>query len=77
LFVKRFSSTPTRRYPDMGCNVEAYVKDSCLELEALGPLSLLESKESVTHQETWEVNTGEYSTTLEDARIISRQLSPN
>ncbi len=77
LFVKRFSPDPACRYPDMGCNVEAYVKDSCLELEALGPLTLLESKASVTHQETWEVNTGEYSTTVEDARIISRQYSPN
>ncbi len=77
LFIKRFPAERTCRYPDMGCNVEAYVKDSCLELETLGPLRLLQSNESTVHEETWEVNPGEYSTTLEDARIISRQLSPN
>ena len=74
LFVKRFSVDCTCRYPDMGSNVEAYVRDSCLELETLGPLALLKPGESMTHEETWEVNVVEYSATLEDARIISRQL---
>jgi len=75
LFVKRFSVERTCRYPDMGCNVEAYVKDVCLELETLGPLTLLQPKESVTHEETWEVSVVDHSCTLEDARIISRQYS--
>jgi hypothetical protein len=77
LFVKRFSVDPTNRYPDMGCNVETYVKDSCVELETLGSLKTLHPRESVEHQEIWEVHAGEYSTTLEDARIISRRLSLN
>lgn len=75
LFVKRFSVDPMGRYPDMGCNIEAYVNDACTELETLGPLARLKARESVTYKETWEVNIGEYSTTLEDARIIGRQLS--
>jgi len=75
LFVKRFNVDDTQRYPDMGCNVEAYVKDVCIELETLGPLTTLEPEESVTHDETWEVTTVEYSTTLENARKISKQLS--
>ena len=58
----------------MGSNVEAFVKDVCIELETLGPLKTLYPKESVEHQETWEVHAGEFSTTLEDARIISKQL---
>jgi hypothetical protein len=74
LFIKRFSVDPGR-YPDMGCNVEAYVRDSCLELETLGPLRLLQPGESMTYAETWEVNVVEHSITLEDARRISRQLS--
>ena len=74
LFVKRFSVDSTNRYPDLGSNVEAYVKDSCVELETLGPLKTLHPTESVEHEEIWEVRTGEFSTTLEDARIISRQL---
>jgi hypothetical protein len=75
LFVKRFSLDPKNRYPDLGSNVEAYVKDSCVELETLGPLKTLHPNESVRHEETWEIHTGEFSATIEDARIISRQLS--
>lgn len=75
LFVKRFFVEQAGRYPDLGCNVEAYVRDVCLELEDLGTLTRLQPGDSVTHAETWEVHTGEYSSKLEDARIISRQLS--
>jgi hypothetical protein len=74
LFVKRFSIDHTNRYPDMGCNVEAYVKDSCVELETLGPLKTLYPKEFVEHEEIWEVHPGQFPTMLEDARIISKQL---
>jgi hypothetical protein len=77
LFVKRFSADGAGRYPDLGCNAEVYVKDMFLELESLGPLTLLQSGESVTHEETWEVHTGNYPFRLEDARIISRQYSLN
>ena len=75
LFIKRFPIDHFRTYPDMGCNVEAYVKDSCVELESLGPLSTLYPGETATLEEIWEVATGQYSTTLEEARIISRQYS--
>ena len=77
LFVKRFSVDPTNRYPDMGCNVETYVKDSCIELETLGRLKKLHPNESVEYQEIWEVHAEEFSPTLEDARIISKQLTQN
>lgn len=77
LFIKRFSVEPARRYPDLGCNVEAYVRDTCLELESLGPLTLLQPGESVTHEETWEIHVEKYPFQLEDARIINRQYSFN
>ena len=76
LFVKRFSLSETENHPDMGCNVEAYVKDECLELETLGPLTKLNPDESVTHEETWEVFTDtEYTATKESARTIRARLS--
>lgn len=75
LFVKRFAVDRTGNYPDMGSNVEAYVRDSCLELETLGPLTSLKPGESVTLEEIWEVSAGEYSATLEEARRVSKQLS--
>ena len=75
LFIKRFSADHTQKYPDMGCNTEAYVKDSCIELETLGPLRILKPKVTVTHEETWEVIAGDYPPILETARKISKQLS--
>jgi hypothetical protein len=75
LFVKRFSVEPMRGQPDMGSNVEAYVRDICIELETLGNLRTLQPQETMTYQETWEVSKEKFSPTLEDARIISRQLS--
>ena len=60
----------------MGCNVEAYVKDVCIELETLGPLAKLNPNESVKHEEIWEVITDtEYPATIESARAISAGLS--
>lgn len=76
LFVKRFSYDKSQSYPDMSCNVEAYVKDECIELEALGPLKKLNPGESMTHQETWEVIADkEYAPTLETAHAICAKLS--
>jgi hypothetical protein len=74
-FVKTFPVSPVRTQPDMGCNLEVYVHDSFVEIETLGPLTVLEPGGSMTHRETWEVYTGEYPATLETARMLSRQLS--
>ena len=75
LFVKRFVAEHSRLYPDRGCSAEAYVRDSCLELESLGPLTELPPAASVIHKEIWEVTRGDYPPTLETARIILKQLS--
>ena len=76
LFVKRFSADDSQNYPDMGCNVEAYVKDACIELETLGPLAKLSPNESVARKETWEVFTDtKYPATIESARAIREELS--
>lgn len=75
LFVKRFSVDHMQKYPDMGCNAEAYVRDLCIELETLGPLTLLKPKECVAHEEIWEVSAVEYPATLENARTISKRLT--
>jgi hypothetical protein len=75
LFVKRFSVERACKHPDLDSNVEAYVRDVCLELETLGPLTLLKPNESMGHQEIWEISTGEYAATVESARNVSRQLS--
>jgi hypothetical protein len=74
LFVKRFA-VENGNYPDMDCNVEAYVKDTCVELETVGPLVTLKRHESVTHEEIWEVHVGDYSLMAEGVQKVIRQLS--
>ena len=74
LFIKSFEVT-AGDFPDQGCNVEVYVKDTCIELETLGPLKTLKHGHSVTHSETWQVLTGSYPATLETARTILRDHS--
>ncbi len=73
LFTKKFNVDAHETYPDLGCNVEAYVKDVCIELESLGPLRILQKGGCVTHDEVWQVTTGDFPGTLETAQSISRQ----
>ena len=58
LFVKRFEPRADQPHADMGCNVEVYCGERFIELETLAPLSRLESGQSVTHVETWELYAG-------------------
>lgn len=73
LFVKRFEVVDGN-FPDMGCNVEAYVRDMYIELETLGTLKTLKRNESTTLNEMWEVVVGEYPTNLDTACIIGGRL---
>jgi hypothetical protein len=73
LFVKRFA-IQEGLFPDMGCNVEAYVKDVCIELELLGTLTTLKKRESAVLDEIWEVIVGEFPANLETARIVGGLL---
>ena len=75
LFIKRFIVDETGRYPDFGCNAEAYVKDAYVELESLGTLKMLNPGEFVTYEETWEVIVGDFPATTDSARNIVKQLS--
>lgn len=75
LFIKRITIHASGKYPDMDCNVEAYVKDSCIELETLGTLKILKQGDIVTHSETWQVIMGNFPATLATARKLTKQLS--
>lgn len=75
LFIKRFPVSDFRMLPDMGSNVEVYVRDEYLEVETLGKLTWLKPGEAATFEETWEVIPGVYSVDLDGARKIMKQLS--
>ena len=40
-------------YPDRGCNFELYTDPNILEVETLGPLTMLSPGEKTEHVETW------------------------
>jgi len=55
LFVKYFDYDPSEVYPDMGCNYETFSNEEMLEVESMGPLTLLGPGETVEHVETWRI----------------------
>jgi len=54
VFVKEFCALEGR-YPDFGCNVEAYTNDKLLELETLSPMKTLDPNECISHAEIWKI----------------------
>lgn len=55
IFLKRFEYSSDARYPDLGCNVEAFTNREMLELETLGPLVKLAAGDNVEYLEHWEL----------------------
>ncbi len=58
LFVKQAAYQPQATYFDRGSSSECYCNPRFLELETLGPRTVLGRGESVTHRETWTVYAG-------------------
>jgi len=59
IFLKRFAFDPTATYPDFGCNTECYTRGDMLEVESLGPLSMLAPGAAVEHLEYWSLSKGQ------------------
>ncbi len=53
VFLKRFPFFAGEPYPDMGSNCELYTEPGFLELESLGPLTVLAPGETALHTEAW------------------------
>lgn len=58
MFAKHFVTDEDLEYPDWGASVELFTNDEILEVETLGPLTLLEPGESLEHVEEWSLVTG-------------------
>ena len=54
-FSKRLEPTAGGQFADRGAVGQIFVKDSFLELETLGPLTVLERGQSADHREIWEI----------------------
>ncbi len=58
LFVKQSAYRHEAGYPDQGCSSECYCCPRFLELETLGPFTLLAPGREVSHRETWSLGRG-------------------
>lgn len=74
LFVKYFDFDPCAPYPDFGCNFETFTNEEMLEIESLGPITLLEPGDTVEHDETWRLFADVPPVTDEDD--IDRRIRP-
>ena len=75
LFVKRFDWVEGVRYPDGGMNFETFANEQFLEIESLGPLSVLEPGQSMSHRETWSLHRGvTFCKTEDDIEAYVRPL---
>ena len=71
LFRKTFNVMQGLPHPDNNCNCEIYCNDKFIELETLGPLTLLHPGASVHHVETWDVMDNKNSLPAEVQRLLS------
>ncbi len=74
LFVKYFDYDPCETYPDYNCNFETFTNEEMLEVESLGPLTVLEPGDCIEHPETWRLFADVEATTDED--IIDERIRP-
>jgi hypothetical protein len=76
LFVKRYEAAGTPAdYPDYGCSYETFTNADILELETLGPLTVLAPGASLTHTERWTAHRDVRIKVWSDAEL-DRVLAP-
>ena len=73
LFTKHFDPQLSAIHPDFGCNTECYCNDRFVEVETLGPLTLLKPDATVTHVETWQLRSNVQKPDAEAAAISIAQ----
>jgi hypothetical protein len=73
--VQRFEPATAGRYPDLECNVETYCGPRYVELEVLGPLSLIEPGAASVLVERWEIRT-DIGDTLDPAALCAALARP-
>lgn len=73
LFIKRYAYDPAARYADLGCNTETFTNDDMLEVETLGPQSVIPAGGSIEHIEIWTLDKVAVG---EDEAEIARKVEP-
>jgi hypothetical protein len=52
-FVKRATPDPSKTYPDFGCSFETFTNNEFLEIETLGPMTMVQPEQTVGQTEHW------------------------
>ncbi|MCP4642872.1 MAG: hypothetical protein GY851_20660 [bacterium] len=64
VFLKKFDNDPDAEYVDHGCNFETFTNGDILEVESVGPLTMLDADGgSVEHVEQWYLFKADIGTT--------------
>lgn len=58
LLLKRFDPQLAQLHPDRNTNAQLYCNNRIVELETLGPLTVLQPGQQATHVEVWEIQRG-------------------
>lgn len=73
VLIKKFEFKQGALYPDYNCNNEVYISENYLEIETLGPLTILSPGATVEHTEHWLLVK---STIMETEESINDNLLP-
>lgn len=76
LFVKTFDYVEGARYPDNGCNFETFTNSEMIEIESLGPLTMLAPGESTGHAEQWYLCDVEEQPVALNERALEKWIEP-
>ena len=55
LFIKKFDIIDGAEYPDDGMSFETYTNNHFMEMESIGEYKTVETNESISHHESWEL----------------------
>ncbi len=77
LFVKRFTHDERAAYPDYGVNTEVYTEGGYQELELLGPHRVVDTGDSLTLTEQWNLFTDVKVATPEDLDLLDAAIEPS
>lgn len=74
VFLKRYFPSPGTRHPEFGASFEIFTNQDFLELETMGPLTLLAKDEGLTHIEHWSLHAGISLSDISDAALDAALL---
>jgi hypothetical protein len=74
VFVKRTVADPSKKYPDFGCSFETFTNNEFLEMETLGPLTIVAPGKTAELVEHWGLFRGVRLAAVSDEELDGKIL---